>query len=217
MSESDIIAAEEAPAEITPLVGGFEPTAQDIDIPRLNVVQAVSQIEAPHGSIVLDKRHVLTEVEQPITAIPVAEVKGFREDKPYGVGEMARSVYTEEDLALLKADTEYPLIEFANVTIMFPEPKHAKGGGAFPFKIGKTKYAIGTMNVAKVAYKNTYKRLITHMSTRVDEPYYGVYWDLTPLKIEGKVTYYAPSLTVQDTEDTVPKDVVKFIERFRKG
>jgi hypothetical protein len=195
MSDSAIIEQN----EIVPRSGGFEITSDDIDIPRLNVVHSVSQIDAPHGSIVIDKRHVLAELNTPITTIPMSAIKGYREDKPYGMEGMGRSVYSPEDLEALKKDTEFPIIEFANITLMFPEPKDAKGSGAYPFPIGKTNYAIGTLNVAKMAYAQTFKRLATYASLRsADDPAHKVLWDLEAITIEGKITYFAPSLRVKD-------------------
>ena len=197
--------------------GGFEITADDIDIPRLNVVQAVSQIEAPHGSIVIDKRHVLAELKTPITVIPMVAIKGYREDKPFGMEPLSRSVYNKEDLETLKKDTEFPVIEFANITIMFPEPKDAEGAGAYPFPINGKNYAIGTLNVAKMAYAQTFKRLATYASLRKPEDaYYKVFWDLEIITIDGKVTYFAPSLRVKDTKDTPDKEVIAFIDQFNQ-
>ena len=197
--------------------GGFEITAEDIDIPRLNVVQAVSQIDAPHGSIVIDKRHVLAELETPITTIPMVWTKGYREDKPFGMEPPSRSVYNKEDLDALKKDTEFPVIEFANITLMFPEPEDAKGAGAYPFPISGKNYAIGTLNVAKMAYSQTFKRLATYESLRsADDPAYNVFWNLEAITVEGRVTYFAPSLRVKATDDTPDKEVIAFINKFSK-
>jgi hypothetical protein len=217
MSDSAIIEQQDPQNEIVPRRGGFDVTSEDIDIPRLNVVQAVSQIEAPHGSIVIDKRHVLAEVNTPITVIPMSAIKGYREDKPYGLEGMGRSVYSPEDLEALKKDTEFPVVEFANITLMFPEPKEAKGSGAYPFPIGKKNYAIGTLNVAKMAYAQTFKRLATYGKFRAaDDPAYNVFWELEAITIDGKVTYFAPSLRVKDTEDSPDKEVIAFIDKFNK-
>ena len=216
MSDTSALVEQDDPQnEIVPHTGGFEVTAEDIDIPRLNVVQAVSQIEAPHGSIVIDKRHVLAELAQPVTTLPVSAVKGFREDKPFGVGEMGRSVYTPEDLAELKKDSEYPIIEFANITLMFPEPEEAKGAGAYPFPIGGKNYARGRLNVAKMAYAQTFKRLATYGQLRgPEDPPFNVFWELESISIDGKVTYYAPSLRQKDTEEKPDPEVVAFIKQF---
>jgi len=43
---------------------GLAFAAQDIDIPRLNVIQKMSEIEGPIGSVVIDKDSVLLEAEQ---------------------------------------------------------------------------------------------------------------------------------------------------------
>lgn len=220
MSDSAIIEQQDPQNEIVPRSGGFDITSDDIDIPRLNVVQAVSQIEAPHGSIVIDKRHVLAELNTPITTIPVSAIKGYREDKPFGEVPMARSVYSPEDLEALKKDTEFPVIEFAIITLMFPEPKDAKGSGAYPFPIGKKNYALGTLNVAKMAYAQTFKRLATYGRLRAaNDPAYNVFWELEATTIDGRITYYAPSLRVKVTED--PKDApdkaaIAFIDNFNK-
>lgn len=217
MSDSALVEQQDPQSEIIPRSGGFEITPNDIDIPRLNVVQAVSQIEAPHGSLVIDKRHILAELDQPITCIPLVAIKGFREDKPFGVEPPARSVYNENDLAALKKDTEYPIVEFANISLMFPEPEEAEGAGAFPFEIDGAKYSIGRLNVAKMAYAQTFKRLATYGQVQKGAAAYSVFWEITPITIEGRVTYYAPSLSVKDTEDKVSDEVVAWIDQFNQG
>jgi hypothetical protein len=52
---------------------GLAFSAQDIDIPRLNVIQKMSEIEGPIGSVVIDKDSVLLEAEQKtsVSAAPV--------------------------------------------------------------------------------------------------------------------------------------------------
>ena len=217
MSKKEVaVIEEEVPNEmVRPLVGGLAPTARDIDIPLLNVVQGTSEIDAPVGSLVIDKRHILTEVDVSVRCIPMAHVKGMREDKPFGHPDPSRAVYTDAEVEKLKKESEFSLIEFANVTVIFPQPEDAKGSSAFPFKIGDSQYAIGTIMVKKLAYRNTYKRLITHESTRQDEPIYSVFWDFTPIKISSGITYYTPSLSLSDTEDKVPQDVIDWVDRFR--
>ena len=47
------------------------------------MVQKTSEIDAPFGSIVLDKQFVIAEPETDVLAVPVSVIKGWREDIPY--------------------------------------------------------------------------------------------------------------------------------------
>jgi hypothetical protein len=117
-----------APEPVNALSTGALPDtidASDIDIPRINVVQKTSDITcrdgepAPYGSLVLDKSVVLAQPETPIKVIPLIATKQWREDIPYDSDDVPRIAGSEAEKNQLALDSEYNLIEFAEITFLF--------------------------------------------------------------------------------------------------
>ena len=63
---------------MSPAAMMIEPS--DIEIPRINVVQKTSEIDAPFGSIVLDKQFVIAEAETE----PENAARAARASSPHG-------------------------------------------------------------------------------------------------------------------------------------
>ena len=187
----------------------------DIEIPRINVVQKTSEIDAPFGSIVLDKQFVIAEPETAIAAIPVSVTKGWREDIPYDDDEMPRIANSQEERDEIAKTSDYPMLEFADITLLFEKPDKTDVGAAYPFPIGDHLYALGRINVAKDAYRQTFKRLATFTLFNPDTPPSMRYWDFTSSLISrGKYSWYAPSLTFTDRETS--EAVQKFTNNFAR-
>lgn len=185
----------------------------DIDIPRVNVVQKTSDITgpdgnpAPYGSLVLDKRVILAQPEEPIQVVPLSAIKAWREDVPFDSDDIPRIANSSEEKQQLSLDSEYPILEFAEITLLF------KGGDdpeAFPFPLGKDNYAMGRINVAKDAYRQTFKRLATFAVFNKKTPIHKRLWNFQSTAItRGKYSWFAPSLTITNEEPS--DEVVDFI------
>ena len=190
--------------------------ASDIDIPRVNVVQKTSDITcrdgepAPYGSIVLDKSIVLAQPETPIKVVPLIATKQWREDIPYDSDDVPRIASSEEERSQLALDSEYNLLEFAEITFLFEGDDDVE---AFPLPLGKKNYAMGRINVAKDAYRQTFKRLTTFAVFNKNTPIHTRLWNLTSSVItRGKYSWFAPSLTI--TQEEPSEEVVSFVEGF---
>jgi hypothetical protein len=188
-------------------------SSDDIDVPRVNVVQKTSEIDAPLGSIVLDKQHVLSEADAEIAVTVLSVLKGWREKIEYDSDEIAQSAYTREEADQIKANSEYEMIEFAEITILFPQPKGSDNDAAYPFPIGDDNYAIGKLNVQKDAYRQTYKRLATFAAFNPKAQLQHRLWDLkSSLISRGKYSWFSPALSIRQDE---PTDAVKaFVGTF---
>ena len=181
----------EAPATeiMSPASMMIEPS--DIEIPRINVVQKTSEIDAPFGAIVLDKQFVIAEPETAIATIPISVIKGWREDIPYDDDEMPRIARSQEERDEIAKTSDYPMLEFADITMLFEKPDKTDVGAAYPFPIGDKLYALGRINVAKDAYRQTFKRLATFTLFNPETPPSTRYWDFTSSLISrGK---YSPT------------------------
>ena len=190
--------------------------ASDIDIPRVNVVQKTSDITcrdgepAPYGSIVLDKSIVLAQPETAIKVVPLIATKRWREDIPYDSDDVPRIAGSEAEKNQLALDSEYNLLEFAEITFLFEGDDDVE---AFPLPLGKKNYAMGRINVAKDAYRQTFKRLTTFAVFNKTTPIHTRLWNLTSSAItRGKYSWFAPSLAI--TQDEPSKEVISFVEGF---
>ena len=217
MSKPKTELAEVPASAITPqsdLSSTLEST--DIDIPRVNVVQKTSDMTdsegkpLPYGAIALDKRSVLAQAEEPIKVVPLSAIKAWREDIPFDSDEMPKIANTAEQKHELGLASDWPLLEFAEITLLF------QGGDdveTFPFPIGDDNYAMGRINVAKDAYRQTFKRLATFSVFNKTTPVHTRVWNFQSSSISrGKYSWFAPSLTITNEEPS--KAVAEFIEGF---
>ena len=187
-------------------------TANDIDIPRLNIKQKSSQFDAGEfGDLVCEKTHVLLEAGESTETIVVDIVKAWREKTEFG-GEKGRIARTEKAAKELEEDSEHEILEFAELTMNFPKPE---GGDetAYPFPIGDEFYAMGRLDVSKGAYRNTYKRLARFAAFNPEVPLCKKLWTFkSELLTRGQVAWYSPSLTIAVGE--APSAVVDFMSKF---
>lgn len=190
----------------------WQVTADDIDIPRLNIKQKSSQFEAGEfGSLISEKTHVVLDPGETTEVIVANVMKAWRELTDFG-GERGRVAYTEEAAEKLAAESEHEVIEFADITMLFPAPEGADEV-AYPFPIGDTFYSMGKLDVSKGAYRNTFKRLARFAAFNPDVPLVQKLWTFkTELLTRGQVAWYSPSLTIAIGE--APKAVVDFMNKF---
>lgn len=203
------------PTSIIVNESGLMMDANDIDIPRINLVQKTSDIEAPVGSVVLDKKHVLLKPDEPAEVVVLMAVKGWREDIPYDDDGIPRIAYTPEEMQALAAQSDYEMLEFAEITLMFKQPKGSENEDAYPYPIGDFQYAIGKINVAKDAYRQTYKRLATFAAFNKSIPLQSKLWNFqSSLMTKGKYSWYTPSLGI--TQQQPDASVLEFTSNFAR-
>lgn len=173
-------------------ISGF--SASDIDIPRINIVQKMSDLDAPNGAIVLDKEFVLAEVETPLHAYVLFAEKLWKEDSPFDSDYIPRIVSTEAEAKELSADSEFGVLEFANISLLIKQPD---GGDeeVFTLPIGDDLYAIGKLTVQKDAYRRTYKSIATHATFHPKADLASVVWTFQSEPItKGKYSWWVPTL-----------------------
>jgi len=192
---------------------GIAIASSDIDVPRINVVQKTSDIEAPLGAVVLDKQHTLAEADQPVPVTVLSVIKGWRENIDYDSDEIPRIAYTQEEANQIDQNSEYDMLEFAEITLLFRQPEGNDDEAAYPFAIGEENYAIGRINVAKDAYRQTFKRLATFAAFNPKASLQHRVWEFkSSLISRGKYSWFAPSLGI--TQDEPTEAVKTFVESF---
>jgi len=177
--------------------------AGDLEIPRLNVVQKTSNIDAPFGSLVIDKQFVLADPGQKISCIPINTMKGWVEDLPFGEGEPQRA-YNEADKDTLQKNSNFKILEFAEVVLGFPQPEESETADeAYPHIVGGKNYAIGKIYVQKGAYRFVFKKLATFLQCNPTLPLFWVNWSITTMeKTSGMNTWFEPMLSNSTSETT---------------
>jgi len=184
--------------------------SQDIEIPRLNIIQKMSQIEGPVGSVVLDKEFVLLEAEQKTPVIIVGAVKRWKEDVPYDDDQIPKMASNELDARALAQESSYPIVEFAEIILLIPQI--GDDDTNFPYPIGDNNYQLGRLTVQKDAYRLTFKRLFTFQTFNPTVPAFTRLWTFgTELMSKGKYSWYVPTLSV--TKEESPKEAQEFASR----
>jgi hypothetical protein len=187
--------------------------AEDIDIPRINVIQKMSQIDAPIGSIVVNKTDVVALADQPVEVIVVSAQKGWRQDVPFEEDIVPLIAWTKQRAEEIALDSEYELIEFAEITMLIKQPEDSTNEDAFPFPIGGSNYALGRINVSKNAYRSTYKCLATFAAFNKGVSLSGRIWTLKSSSMsKGKYSWFSPSLTITKNEPNA--EVIDFLAGF---
>jgi len=212
--ENEVVSTEDrAPNEIVPAGAGIQIDAEDIDIPRINVCQKMSNSDAPVGSILFDKEHEIAAPNVPVKVIAVAAQKGWRENIPFDDEDIPRLAWSKEESERLALDSDYDLSEFAEITLLMQQPEEGVNDDAFQLPIGDHNYAIGKINVGKNAYRTTYKRLATFAALQTGASIQSKVWNLKSEELsKGKYTWYNPSLTA--TSEATDESVAAFIKNF---
>lgn len=188
--------------------------SQDIEIPRLNVIQKMSEIEGDIGSVVIDKTDTLLKAEQKVPVIVLGALKRWKEDVPFGEDYVPKIVASAEEAKALAEASSYEVTEFAEIILLIPQV--GDNEELFPYPIGDKNYQIGRITVQKDAYRLTYKRLFTFQSFNPTVSVASRMWNFgTELMTKGKYSWYVPTLTI--TKDEAPADVAEFAARLMNG
>lgn len=224
--ETEVVTAEvsvvdEAPIATTavaapaPRAGLTAFVSEDIEIPRLNVIQKMSTIEGPTGSVTIDKESVLLQAEQKVPVIVVGALKRWKEDIPYDEDKIPRFANTKEEADKIAAESSYEIVEFAELVVLIPQVEGVEEE-LFPYPIGDTNYQLGRFTVQKDAYRMTYKRLFTFQTFNPNLPVAARQWLFgTELMSKGKYTWYVPTLSV--TKQETPAEVLAFVANVNGG
>jgi len=189
--------------------------SSDIEIPRLNVIQKMSEVEGDVGSVVLDKIEQILDAKEQTKVIIMSAVKRFKEDIPYDSDAMPQIVNTQAEADALALTSDYPILEFADITILIPQPAGVSDD-LFPYEIDGINYQLGKLTVQKDAYRMTFKRLYTFHVMNRSVPLATRYWNFgTELITKGKYSWYVP--TLQATKEDVPAEVQEFVKGLSEG
>jgi hypothetical protein len=196
-------------------VSGIEIDIEDIEIPRINLIQKMSKSDAPVGSILFDKMYEIGPPETAIKTVVVTAQKGYRENIPFDEEEIPRIAWSKEQSDEIAAESEWAMTEFAEITLLMRAPDN-EDDDAFQLPIGQHSYALGKINVGKNAYRSTYKRLATFAAFQSGIPIYSKVWNFVSEELtKGKYTWFNPSLTV--TKEETNKDVTAFVKNFLRA
>ena len=188
---------------------GFIVALEDIDVPRLNIIQKMSSIEGPIGGIVIDKTDTLVDKDDRCDVVVAHTKKGWRENVPFGTDELPQIAWSEQDRNELQSSTEYgDLVVFADITFLIPQPDGAEDD-LYQYPIGDTNYALGVINVAKDGYKFTYKKINTFQLFNHKLPVSAKIWSFgSELITKGQHSWFIP--TLKPTSNNSPEEAVEF-------
>lgn len=193
--------------------GGLGFSMSDIEIPKLNVIQKMSQIEGPVGSVVIDKDAVLLEAEDRAPVVIVGAVKKFKEDVPFDSDTIPKIVSTEEEARVLAEESQFEILEFAEIVLLLKQPEDSADDELYPYLIGGSNYQIARITVQKDAYRLTYKRLYTFQTFNPETSAASRLWSFgTEMMTKGKYSWYVPTLSI--TKEETPAEVVAFVNRI---
>lgn len=213
-AETANVVVKETEALATPANNSMSFSAQDIDIPRLNVIQKMSEIKGPIGAVVIDQDSVLLEAEQKTPVVVIGATKRWKENVPFGEDYIPKIVSSESEAKELANDSAYEVIEFAEIILLIPQT--GDDDSLFPYPIGDGNYQIGRITVQKDAYRLTYKRLFTFQTFNPDTSVATRLWNFgTELMSKGKYSWYVPTLSI--TKEIAPAEAIEFANRLTKG
>jgi hypothetical protein len=194
-------------------VSGIVIDTEDIEIPRINICQKMTQSDAKVGSILFDKMYEIAPPDTPVKAVTVAALKGWRENIPFEEEEIPKIAWSKAESEAIAEESEWAMTEFAEITLLIQQPEGSKNDDAFQLPIGDLNYALGKINVGKNAYRSTYKRLATFAALQSGIPIHSRVWNFVSEELsKGKYTWFNPSLTVSKEE--VNDDVAAFVKNF---
>jgi hypothetical protein len=212
--------------EATALTTAVDPAPafapSDIEIPRLTVVQKMSEldIDAPVGAIVHNKDTVLYRSGVKVPAAILFAQKYWKEDVPFDSDEMPRFAHTAEEAAALSAENGkegYPIITAANIALLIAQTPDAEAGSedAFPFELDGKRYALGKLTVQKKSYDTTFKSIASFQLFNKNTDPASIHWTLTSFMVtKGKYNWYVPSLA-PTRDNPVGPEVLDFVERLK--
>lgn len=220
-TETTELAAAETTALSHPSSAMPAASSSDIEIPRLQVVQKMSEldIDAPVGAIVHNKDTVLYRAGVKTPAVILYVQKYWKEDIPFDSDELPQFAHSQEEAdELIRANGPdgYKVITAANIALLVAQTDEAEpdSDDAFPFELDGRRYGIGKFTVQKKSYDTTFKSIATFgmFNPTVDPS--SIHWNLTSFQVtKGKYSWFVPSLS--PTKDAVGPEVTDFITRLR--
>ena len=211
---TDVQVVETETLAVAPTNNNLAFSTQDIDIPRLNVIQKMSEIKGPIGAVVIDQDSVLLEAEQKTPVIVIGAVKKWKENVPFGEDYIPKIASSEAEAKDIASNSNYEVIEFAEIVLLISQT--GDDDSLFPYLIGDTNYQIGRFTVQKDAYRLTYKRLFTFQTLYPAVSVATRFWNFgTELMSKGKYSWYVPTLAI--TKNEVPAEAIEFANRLTKG
>ena len=130
------VVAAETNTGLSTNVSGIEIDVEDIEIPRINVCQKMSQSDAPVGSILYDKTYEIAAPDTPVKTITVAAQKGWRENIPFDEEDIPRIAWSKSEADAIEAESEWDMTEFAEITLLMRQPEGSENDDAFQLPIG---------------------------------------------------------------------------------
>lgn len=188
---------------------------KDVEFPRLNIAQKMSEFEAKLGSVVIDKEDELCEAEEKLDCVVLSATKLFKQDIPFDEEEVPKIVGTEAEARKLEEEGDWPVIEFAELFLAFIQPKGAPDD-LYPYPLGGVNVAIGKLTVQKDAYRRTFKVLARFKALNPDADPGTRIWQFSSQHFQkGKYSWYVP--TLKTTTQEAPASVIEFANRLRGG
>jgi hypothetical protein len=226
MAQASFASPETEAPETTTVSTYVDPTpaasSSDIEIPRLQVVQKMSELDfdAPVGSIVHNKDTVLYRAGAKAPAVILYVQKYWKEDVPFDSDEMPQFAHTQDEANAIIANNGpdgYKVITAANIAVLVAQTEDAEDGSdeAFPFELDGRRYGIGKFTVQKKSYDTTFKAIATFgmFNPKIDPS--SIHWNLTSFQVtKGKYSWYVPSLSPL-TKEPVGPEVIDFIARLK--
>lgn len=196
-------------------------SSSDIQIPRLSVVQKMSEldIDAPVGSIVHNKDVVLYRAGIKVPSIVLFAQKFWKEDIPYDSDEIPQFVRTQAEADAIAAENGpdgYRIINGADIAVLISKTAEAEAGSedAFPFEFDGKFYALGKFTVQKKSYDTTFKALASFslFNPKIDPN--SIHWSLTSFGVtKGRYSWHVPSLS--PTKELVGPEAAEFAARLK--
>jgi hypothetical protein len=143
----------------------------DFQIPKLNIANKTGELsnEFPPGSIVFRKEVAVGDQKKPASLVLLRLSKKYMQRLPYGTDERPKIFATAADvrtaggtLDITESDMDvYDPILTVTAAVQAPEKNHP----LFTFEHKGNHYALAQMLLAKSAYNNAGKQLITEAAT----------------------------------------------------
>lgn len=208
-----------ASSPMTPSGIEGEVTAEDIRIPRLNLVQKSGNLADSFspGSFVFEKAVTLAKPGEPISATFLRLKKYYQEKIEYGTSnEMPPRYNTAQEVvanggSLIYGEPRY-FQEVADlmVAVQAPEGLDSEAEQYFIYNAGGKDYALAAYTVAASAYTSLAKRLLTDAAMNLRNGLWnGQYKVHSELRKNGTNSWYVPVGTFAGKHDAVVADYFK--------
>ena len=212
-----VVAPQAGLSVVNPFNSGFN--AEDFRVPFINCIQKMSDIDGKPGELVLDRKAVVVKNGKKVPVTVVAVQKSWAEKVPFDSDIERRVAYTPEQLAAIKADTQFQIIPQATFHLLVPlvpeacEVDDEDAADLFPFVLCGTPYQLAKIICQQVGYDNTYKILNSYHIGNPDAKLNAIQWNFSTMLVErGKYSWYVPVLGRTNTP--TPEPVLAFINRL---